>query len=226
MNPDNSDTYFNYTQAHVLNKLLPELESRRNNLFLTSKRSDGTLKYTSHIDASDLRYGIAHSYEVEITAGDTIVNGYYKMTDDDSILTYSFHPEMQTIEDLNNILNDTIYENDSIRYYNDQIGIWIDAIRLNEAEKAMAIEEDVLERNISFDGAVGAISRSEVQTITYNKEEARTKNMHFGAQGSVGFTFNKTGIVATGELSISHSLGVAAGEGFKTMSYGYTLAGW
>ncbi|NOR75168.1 MAG: hypothetical protein GQ525_08405, partial [Draconibacterium sp.] len=224
MNPDNSDTYFKFTQAHILNKLLPELESRRNNLFLTSKRSDGTLKYTSQIDNSDLRYGIAHSYEVEIAGGDTIVNGYFKTSDTDSILTYSFQPEQQTIEDLNNILNDTIYENDSIRYYNIQIGIWIDAIRLNESEKAMAIEDNVLEQNISFDGGVGAISRSEVQTISYSREEARTKNMHFGAQGSVGFTFNTTGVIATGELSISHSLGVSSGESFsQTMEYGYTL---
>ncbi len=224
MNPDNSDTYFKYTQAHVLNKLLPELESRRNALFLTSKRTDGTLKYTSHIDDSDLRYGIAHSYKVEITGGDTIVNAYYKMSETDSILSYSFRPEKQTIEDLNHIENDTIYENDSIRYYNDQMGIWIDAIRLNESEKAMAIENNVLEQNISFDGGVGSISKKEVQTISYNKEESRTKNMHFGAQGSVGFTFNKAGVVATGELSISHSLGVSTGESFsQTMEYGYTL---
>ncbi len=225
MNPDNSDTYFKYTQAHILNKLLPELESRRNNLFLTSKRTDGTLKYKSEIDNSDMRYGIAHSYKVVIQGADTIVNAYCKMSDNDSILSYSFRPEMKTIQDLNNILNDTIYEIDSIRYYNDQIGIWVDAIRLNETEKALAIENNVLDQNISFDGAVGSISKKEVQTISYNKEESRTKNMHFGAQGSVGFKFNDTGVIATGELSISHALGVNVGESFsQTMEYGYTLS--
>lgn len=224
MNPDNSDTYFKYTQAHVLNKLLPELESRRNTLFLTSKRSDGVLKYKTEINDTDLRYGVAHSYEIETTASDTIVKAYFKMSETDSILTYSFRPEQKTIADLNNILNDTIYEIDSIRYYNSQIGIWVDAIRLNETEKAMAISSNTLEQNISFDGGVGSISRSELQTISYNKEESRTKNMHFGAQGSVGFTFNKAGVIATGELSISHSLGVSSGESFsQTMEYGYTL---
>ncbi len=225
MNPDNSDTYFKFTQAHILNKLLPELESRRNNLFVTSMRSDGTLKYKSELsDPSDIRYGIAHSYEVQIAGNDTIVHGYYKMTDTDSIETYSFRPEQQTIQDLNNILNDTIYEVDSVRYYNSQIGIWIDAIRLNESEKAIAIEQNILEQNISFDGAVGSISRKELQTISYNKEESRTKNMNFSAQGSLGFKFNGVGVISTGTLNISHSMGVATGENFsQTMEYGYTL---
>jgi hypothetical protein len=225
MSPDNSETYFKYTQAHILNKLLPEIESRRNSLFLSSYRTDGILKYNSEIDASDMRYGIAHSYDVEIIGNDTIVNGYYKMTDTDSILTYSFRPEMKTIADLNNIKNDAIYEIDSIRYYNNQINIWIDAIRLNETEKATAIQANNLEQNISFDGAVGSISRKQLQTISYNKEETRTKNLNFSAQGSIGFLFNKVGVVATGELHVAHSLGVSIGENFsQTMEYGYTLA--
>ena len=225
MNPDNSDTYFKYTQAHILNKLLPELESRRNALFLTSLRTDGQLKYKSEIDASDLRYGVAHSYKVTATPADTIVYGYYKNSDTDSTLTYSFRPEMKTIADLNNIQNDTIYEIDSIRYYNNQIGIWIDAIRLNETEKATAIENNTLEQNISFDGAVGSISRKQLQTLSYNKENTRTKNLNFSAAGSVGFLFNKVGVVATGELHIDHSLGVSTGEGIsQSMEYGYNLA--
>ncbi|MGE0021574.1 MAG: LamG-like jellyroll fold domain-containing protein [Draconibacterium sp.] len=225
MNPDNSDTYFKYTQAHILNKLLPEIESRRNNLFLTAMRSDGTLKYKSEIDASDARYGIAHSYRVEAIAPDTTVYGYFKNSDTDSILTYSFKPERVTIEDLNNIQNDTIYEVDSIRYYNSQIGIWIDAIRLNETEKATAITDNTIEQNISFDGAVGSISRKQLQTITYNKEHTRTKKLNFTAEGSVGFLFNKVGVVATGELHIEHSLGVSTGESMsQTMEYGYTLS--
>ncbi|GAB1451820.1 hypothetical protein MASR2M47_18760 [Draconibacterium sp.] len=225
MNPDNSDTYFKYTQAHILNKLLPEIESRRNNLFITSFRSDGTLKYKSEISASDARYGIAHSYKVTATPGDTTVYGYFKNSATDSILTYSFKPEKKTIADLNNILNDTIYEIDSIRYYNSQIGIWIDAIRLNETEKATAITDNHIEQNISFDGAVGSISRKQLQTISYNKENTRTKNLNFSAEGSVGFLFNKVGVVATGELHIDHSLGVSTGENIsQTMEYGYTLA--
>ena len=226
MDPDNSDTYFKFTEAHIINKLLPGIEDRRNNLFLTSKRSDGTLKYIGNpdIDNSDIRYAIAHSYEVEITNGDTIVNSYFKNTDTDSILTYSFWPEQRVVDDLNNILNDTIYEIDSIRYYNTQIGIWIDAIRLNESEKAMAIENDALEQNISFDGGVGSISRSEVQTISYNREESRTKNMQFSAKGSVGFKIAGAGVTTTGNLKVSHSLGVKVGENFsKTMKYGYVL---
>jgi hypothetical protein len=226
MNPDNSDTYFKYTQSHVLNKLLPELESRRNNLFLTSIRSDGDLKYTSEIEnPNDIRYGIAHSYEVKTENGDTIVHAYYKMTDTDSIETYSFRPERVTIEDLNNIQNDTIFEIDSIRYYNSQIGIWLDAIRLNETEKATAIEENVLEQNISFDGGVGSISRKEVQTISYNKEEGHTKNFSFSGQGSLGFLFNETGVIATGEIKVEHKLGVSIAENMdQTMEFGYTLA--
>lgn len=225
MSPDNSDTYFKYTQAHILNKLLPEIESRRNNLFLNSYRSDGTLKYKSEISASDMRYGIAHSFSVTTTPTDTTVYGYFKNTGTDSILTYSFRPEMKTIADLNNIKNDSIYEIDSIRYYNNQINIWIDAIRLNETEKATAIQANNLEQNISFDGAVGSISRKQLQTISYNKEHTRTKNLNFSAQGSVGFLFNKVGVVATGELHIAHSLGVSTGENIsQSMEYGYTLA--
>ena len=222
MNPDNSDTYFIYSQGHILNKLLPELESRRNNLFMTSPQ-----KYRSEISHDDLRYGIAHSFEIVTIDNDTVINGYFVMETEagvDSILTYSFYPEQEIIEDINGAVNDTIYENDSIRYYNEQIGIWIDAIRLNESEKAMAIENDVLEQNISFDGGVGSISRTETQTLSYHKQESRTKNMHFNAQGSVGFLFNRTGVVATGQLNVSHSLGVSSGESFsQTMEYGYTL---
>lgn len=228
MNPDSSDTYFKYTQAHILNKLLPEIESRRNNLFLTSLRSDGTLKYATNPAISgteDIRYGIAHSYTVEVSGADTIVHAWYKMTEDDSIETYSFRPERVTIEDLNHILDDSIFEIDSIRYYNTQIGIWIDAIRLNESEKAAAIEAKELEQNISFDGGVGSVSRKEKQSIAYNKEEVRTKKMDFGAQGSVGFLFNKMGVVGTGELKIAHELGVGTSESFsQTMEYGYNLS--
>ena len=113
---------------------------------------------------------------LKVTGGDTTVNAYYKMSDADSILSYTFKPEKQTIVDINHILNDSIYENDSIRYFNDQIGIRIDAIRLNEAEKAAAIEQDVLEQNISFDGAVGA-SKQETKLkqsrITKKRREPR-----------------------------------------------------
>lgn len=228
MNPDNSDTYFKYTQSHILSILLPEIESRRNNLFLTSRRSDGLLKYTSNSaipGPEDIRYAVAHSYSVETTANDTIVHAWYKMTDTDSIESYSFRPERVTIEDLNNILDDSIFEIDSIRYYNTQIGIWIDAIRLNESEKAAAITNNVLEQNISFDGGVGSVSRKEIQTISYKSEETRTKKMNFGAQGSVGFLFNKMGVVGTGELKIAHELGVGTSEEFtQTMEYGYTLS--
>jgi hypothetical protein len=230
MNPDNSDTYFKYTQSHILNKLLPEIESRRNNLFVNSYRSDGTLKYHSELGEDigpedDLRYGIAHSYTVTTTESDTVVHAWFKMSDTESIETYSFRPEKQSIEDLNQILNDTIFEIDSIRYYNSQIGIWVDAIRLNESEKAAAIEGNILEQNISFDGGVGSISRKELQTISYNKEEIRTKTMNFSAAGSLGFKFNKVGVVGTGELKINHALGISVGESFaQTMEYGYTLS--
>jgi len=231
MDPDNSDTYFKYTQSHILSKLLPELESRRNNLFVNSYRSDGkTLKYHSELGVDvgpedDLRYGIAHSYTVTTTETDTVVHAWFKMSDTESIETYSFRPERQSIEDLNNILNDTIFEIDSIRYYNSQIGIWVDAVRLNEAEKAAAIEGNVLEQNISFDGGVGSISRKELQTISYNKEETRTKNMNFSAAGSLGLKVNNVGFVGTGELKIAHALGVSVGENFaQTMEYGYTLS--
>jgi hypothetical protein len=226
MNPDNSDTYFKYTQAHILNKLLPELESRRNNLFVNVFRSDGALKYTSLVQSSkDIRYGIAHSYRVETTPTDTIVHAFYKMTKKDSLETYSFRPEKVTIQDLNNIKDNSVYEIDSVRYYNSQIGIWIDAIRLNETEKATAIIQNTPELNISFDGAVGSVSRKELQTIAYNKEESRTKNFNFSGQGSLGFLFNGVGVVATGDIKVEHKLGVTVSEGFtQTMEYGYTLS--
>lgn len=222
IDPDSKDTYFKYTQAHIINKLLPELEKRRNNLFISSKRSDGTPKYKNEFTKADLRFGIAHEY----TAVDaTTIKAFFKMSDTENILSYEFYPEKITVEDINKVKDREIYEVDSVRYYNEQIGLWIDALRLNETEKALAIKDNtLLEQNISFDGAVGAISRSEVQTITYNKEEVRTKKMAFTAEGSMGFEANGLGVRATGEMSISNSLGVTSGESqTQTMEYGYVL---
>lgn len=234
LNPDNGDTFFKYSQYHILNNLVPDFEKIRNTIMSGTQLSDGRLKYTPYVDTDDLRYGIAHRYYAKVVGSDTIVEGYFLGAKDsiftgnfaeDSILTYSFIVDHTPVKDLNGNKDTYVVGVDSVKYYNDQINIWLDAIRGNEREKIDAIEGNNLQQNISFDAGVGEISRSETQTYEYSQTDQRSNSFLFSAAGQIGFKMNNTGLVMASHMDISNTVGISSSvSNTQSVTFSYVLS--
>ena len=107
---DPSETFFIYSQDHILNTLLPTYRKLIYTLL-------GTSKYTSKLPKTHLYYGMSNTSPIW---QDTIaITG-------DSLPSYVF--------------NGTANEVDSVAFLNQQIGIWLQTIAFNEASKVKADE--------------------------------------------------------------------------------------
>lgn len=179
--PEGFETQFSYSQDHIENYLIPDLVMLRNGLL---ERGDGV--YVSAIVASHQLYGTNNDDPVwgaAVSSADstkTVVADY-------SGASYTFDVPVATSN------NDVIV--DSIRWYNQQIRLWEEAMARNEQEKL----EAELDRNLSFDAGT-----------TYEYSQTTT---HTG-----GWSNNyEVGVGSQLEKEVSAEIG-GAGAGFK-----YTL---
>lgn len=179
--PEGFETQFSYSQDHIENYLIPDLVMLRNGLL---ERGDGV--YESRKTGSHHLYGSNNDdprWEGLVTSSDPT-----KTVDADySGESYNFDVPVATSND------DVIV--DSIRWYNQQIRLWEEAMARNEQEKL----EAELDRNLSFDGGT-----------TYEYSQTTT---HTGGW-SMNFEIGVAGLL---EKEVSAEIG-GVGAGFK-----YTL---
>jgi hypothetical protein len=169
---DGTSTYFVYSQAHIINEIIPNLVVQRNNLLRSSK-------YT-------VKYSFGHKY--------------YGLNNDDNSFdqlkldTIKVNPSADTTH-LSYIFNGAATETDSVAFLNYQIAHWMNAIAMNEAEKVTA--ETVT--NLSIDGSSGKYSSDLTESFTtdYSWKSARKINFTWNAQfastwNNSGYSLNST----------------------------------
>lgn len=135
--PGGYQTSFIYSQNHIENYLIPDLLSLRDKLLQSND------KYASSLDASHPDYGKNNDDPV---FGDNVSTTTPEKADfeDLSGLSYTYSPVN---------LQDSL-SGDSVRFVNDQVRKWEEALRLNEWEKINIDNQQVLDslKNQELDG--------------------------------------------------------------------------
>lgn len=133
VNPVGVPTYFNYSENHIVNVLLPDLVQIRNSLFLAPNS-----RYVSKLNPDHPNYG---SNNDDPVWGENVSTDNYIRTEagDFDGLSYTYTPD-----------GDPETAIDSVRAVNQQIRLWKEALANNEIEKWKAIKYGVKEDNISF----------------------------------------------------------------------------
>ena len=155
--PGGYATSFMYTQNYIINQLMPNLVRLRNNLFISEPQ-----KYSSNLPSSSPYYGYNNDSHVfgasrsNAGSNDTITT----VPADTTGPSYKFHGGSNTYtvavkSTLGKIETVTMNPVDSIRWYNQQIRLWVGAISLNEQDKYEAIQNSAaLVQNVSLSGGV------------------------------------------------------------------------
>lgn len=201
--PGGFGTTFYYTQNHILNVLIPSLLNLRNNLFSTSG------KYVSKLSPDHDNYGINNDSPLlpvgQRSSTDPVKS---ELADYDGI-SYTFAPNQQ----------DTVLL-DSVRFFNQQIRLWQEAIAQNEKEKYQA----QVSENKSF--SAGA-------SVTYTKsiETTKTTSVTYEAvfSKSVGLALeaeiNGIGLGADMGLTITETKGNSKSKSTtEATTWSYTLS--
>ena len=122
--PDGYATTFIYTQTHIRDILIPSIKNLRNNVIINNAA------YTSNLTSDHSNYGKNNDDPVW---GDMATTDNHPISDDldNTGPSYTFDPMIQTPN----------FPQDSIRWYNQQIRIWEEALQKNEKEKVDLISD-------------------------------------------------------------------------------------
>lgn len=134
INPDGFPTYVVYTQNHIETVLIPDIEELRNTIFASNSN------YTSKIGTDHEMYG-TNNDDSDWGASATSTNYITTEAADIDGQSYTF----------NNGGNGRLQ--DSVRWYNQQIRLWEEALAFNEIEKWAAFRSNGVE-NVSLASGV------------------------------------------------------------------------
>ncbi len=193
-------TTFQFTQNHIENFLIPNLEFLRNE-FLKSKNGG---EYISIYPVTDSNFGIPN------TDGGTRNGDGSGITGDSYSIIFPAGYGPGTDEEYV----------DSVAYYNTQIKGWTDLLARNEREKL----ESTLVTNYSYDA--GVVFES---TATVEETATRTETYQFSVSPSiarsVGATVNGTGLSTSMTIGYTHRETESTTTGNTTsQTFGYVLS--
>lgn len=197
--PGDYATTFVYDRNHIENYLIPDLEDLRNQYFTKYPKI-----YVSKLSAAHPNFG---------TSNDDPVWGT-KATSTDVVGTVAADYNGQSYS-----FNITLGKNDSIRIFNQQIRLWRQTLKDDEAVKAAA----VMEKNRSFNGGV-------TYSYTYSSENTDATAFEYEvtlseeAKLKVGAEVGGTGLEAENGIKLKQIMKGSSGtEDVTTSSYGYVL---
>ena len=164
-------TAFMYTQDYIVNTLIPNLTTLRNQLF-----TNEPLKYVSKLKPSDPNYGTNNDDPVW---GNNVssANPYTTLLSDTTGMSYTYHkgaiPTVVKVQSTTGtVASDTINStmSDSVRWYNQQIRLWKEAIANNEKDKYLAYHDPTnLVQNYSISDGVEFENATETETVSTTK---------------------------------------------------------
>jgi len=199
MNDNNESTYFIYTQSHIVNYLIPNLIATRDNFLMTNPA------YTSELPATHKYFGFSNTSESLLDFMRDSLSATWNSIDTTQ-LSYTVNMNEVSM--------------DSVNFINQQVGIWISQIALNEAEKVNAS----LMQNISFDGAGGNYESSITETYSSENNYASERRFDVYSGTATGLTVNGLGF----SLSTKYNSGMALGSEQSSsvnnsITFGYVL---
>jgi hypothetical protein len=178
--PGGYATSFMYTQDHIINTLIPRLKALRNQLFVNkpaiyqSVITDiNNAGYGRNNDDPYFGTGVSSTDPLKTEATDTIGLSYHFIAPNTPII-------VQVRSTLGILTTDTLPPSmgDSIRWYNQQIRLWEEAIAMNEADKYAALQNPAsLKNNYSFSSGV-----------TYTNSTTTENENEFSFEFEVGVT--------------------------------------
>jgi hypothetical protein len=197
--PGDYATTFVYDRNHIENYLIPDLEDLRNQYFIKYPTT-----YVSKLLPGNPNFGTNNDDPVWGTRA-TSTDAVGTVTADYNGQSYSF--------------DITTGKNDSIRIFNQQIRLWRDALKDDEALKAGA----TLEQNRSFNGGI-------TYSYTYSTENTDATVFEYEVKLSeeaklkVGAEIGGSGLEAENGIKLKQIVkGNTGSEDVTTSSYGYVL---
>ncbi|MBO7139526.1 MAG: LamG domain-containing protein [Prevotella sp.] len=205
-------TAFSYTQSHIINTLLPNLESLRNSMLkcvtdTAGHTADGKYPiYVTTIQPDDPRFGLSNYDPVwgdEATKSACPEGPSYRMIVPDETQDYQ----------------------DSVEWCNNQIDTWKRYLAFNEEEKVKAFENRSQDaKNLSFDGGTSVNESSDME------EEHGSS---YEVQVSAGVHLNRAWGVMLNNTGVIFDVGTETSAGYHRTTensttnkthYSYTLA--
>ncbi len=207
--PQGYATSFMYTQDYIVNTLIPNLSTLRNQLFVNQP-----LKYKLVFsNVNDPKYGTNNDDPVwtGIGSGVSSANPFTTVPSDTTGNSYTYHggnlPTIVKVKSTTGtIVTDTIPASlgDSVRWYNQQIRLWKQAVINNEKDKYMAYHDGTnLIQNYS-------ISEGVTYTNTVETDNDTTTSNTF-----------ELGISAAASLKIGANIGGSGLEADQGITLGY-----
>lgn len=196
VNPGSYNTYFIYTQKHIEQELIPDLIALRDQTLTSSPY------YTSNVPATDPLYG--ENNDDPRWANPSTSTPLERENADFSGQSYTF-----TTSHFGP--NDPII--DSVRWYNQQIRIWRNALAYNEEMKVNAVNGQNIADLNQLDSSVRKNINETIQLIA-QQNGALENNISFSAGSSYGRSItlsNELTTMFSFEVEVSNTIGSTVG---------------
>lgn len=189
--PTGYPTYAVYSESHILNVLIPDLVQLRNSYF--TRQPD---LYESYLNIEDPMYGVNNDDPKWTDFGQTPTSTNYVLTEEADFdgPSYKFN------------WNNDETAVDSVRWVNQQIRLWKEALADNEIAKWRATKQQSGVDNISIGSGV-AVERSKTSTSSESKYESFESSTSLKA----GIDFSVKAAIAL-KGSVNNELGIKIGN--------------
>lgn len=214
--PTGIETTFIYTQNQIKTEVIPNLKDLRNNLFVKYQA-----EYINKVaqDHPEFDTFFASNNDAEVW-------GENKTSEDPYTTDMPADANGESYQWVVPATNGDVEPIDSIRWYNQQIRLWEEALARNEEEKVNALNNRAssLDRNISFDAGT---------SVSYSHTSSSQNSTDVNFEVAIGGGFKQTfenKVAGTGiQTDLGITLGTKVGGGLSqneqiSNGYGYSLA--
>ncbi len=219
--PGGQDTRFVLSQSNIINFEIPRLEALRNALFVNQPG-----KYQSKLTADDPNFGLDNTDEAFNNA-DTTITALVNGTTEFDGPSYTFiRPNLPDETEVINGATVTTPNGaniDSVRWYNQQIRLWQDAIRQNEEEKYRAITGPVQPTGFTYN-AGPTIERSTTTTRVNTTSQTIQLNVTDDVSQTLGAFQAGAGFSVTSVFTLERNKSTSTSQSASnTQTISYTL---
>jgi hypothetical protein len=185
LNPKGIESVFAYTTGEIEEIVIPQLVKTRNRIVTQSKKTNGQAKYLINFtDTEDEKYELKFASNNDDPIWGNARNKNNSLvydTVDRTGPSYTFRP-------------DRTFEIDSIRYFNNQIRMWKEALAKNEREKYEAFALNIGNvLNAGTNTSIGKASLTREFTSTRSRETTTSEELFLSETGSLGFNLDVAG---------------------------------
>lgn len=218
LNPKEIQTIFAYTAGEIQDIVIPNLEKARNLILSQAKKSNGQPRYVINFtDTTDSDYDkkyAANNDDPVFAASRNQNNPLVQDVADRTGPSYTYNPDQQ-------------YDIDSVRFFNNQIRLWKEALARNEREKYLAFVMGIgVSATSGSNISIGKASITREFATTKTKEETSYEEVYLAHDEAYNFhvTSGGSGVNFDGSLTLGETKMTDDGSSSDTsVTIGYTL---